>query len=116
MMYLRIPSHVVVDFDFARFADHVLDQSPVYATRSLLRLGMQARDAIATATGGIAELSDEVGKLFQQACDAAPVPRLVAFDKSRPESEPTPIPATVYEVFYAAVEGMTAERPTDAPA
>ncbi len=111
MMFLKIPTHTVIDFGFGKFADHVLDHSPVYATRSLLRLGMQARDAIADAKDGVAELSDEVGKLFQSACEAAPVPRLVALDKEG-NREPQAIPATAYEPFYAAVETMTAERPT----
>jgi len=109
MMYLQVPTKTVADFTFAKFADYVLDHSPAYATRSLLRLGMKARDAIAAAVDGIAEMPDDVGKLFKQAAEEAPVPRLVL--KPPTEGEPIPIPASAYDSFYEAIEGMTTERP-----
>lgn len=116
MKYLQIPTAVVVDFDFSAFCDYVLDHSPAYETRALLRLGFKAREAIEAAKGGVAEMDDAVAELFQIACDRVAVPRLVAFNKSDGGGERMPIPASAYESFYAAVEGMTAERPPDAPA
>lgn len=114
MFYLRIPAHQVIDFDFAKFADHVLDHSPVYETRAVLRLGYKARDAIAEADGGIAEMGDDVGELFQRACEHAPFPRLLAQRlgaSGQPFGDPEPIPKSAFEPFYEAAESMTKERP-----
>jgi hypothetical protein len=110
--YLRIPSHVVYDFTFAHFCDHVLDHSPVFASRALLRLGMKARDAIAEAKDGVAALSDEVGEVWREACEHAPTPRRwLQPPKGIEGVPPQPVGATAYEPFYAAVESMTREPP-----
>ena len=113
-MFLHIPTYRLADFDFAKFADHVLDHSPVFATRSQLRLGMKARDAIAAATDGVAEIPDDAAELFQRAAADAPIPRLqmqASDAEGRPLGESLVIGARAYDPFYAAVEGMTKERP-----
>lgn len=106
-MFLKIPDHTILDFDFAKFCDHVLDTSPAFQTRSQLRKGITAREAIAAASNGVAEIPDDVAEAWQTACAEAPIPRLQVIDKA---SGVTSVVANrAYEPFYAAVERMTKE-------
>jgi hypothetical protein len=113
-MYLKVPDHSLAGYTYASFADHVLDLSPVFGTRSQLRIGMEARKAIADAVDGVAELPEPVAELWQRACAEAPIPRLV-LEKRDAEGnvigDKQPIGARAYEAFYAAAENMTTERP-----
>lgn len=116
-MYLKIPNHQILDFGMLKFAEHVLDTSPVISTRSQMRLVMKAVEAIAEAKDGIADMSDDVAKLFQDACDAAPIPvlNLVRLGASgQPLGDAEPVPKRAFGPFFEAVESMTAERPAAA--
>lgn len=114
-MFLQIPGYAFAGYGFAQFCDHVIDHSPVFTTRTLLRLGFKARECIAEARDGIAEIPDDAGELFMRACAEAPIPRLTIGLKGDPSSE-EPVPARAYDPFYAAVEAMSKERPTEPPA
>jgi hypothetical protein len=120
MMYLKIPNPVF-DFTLLKLAEHVLDNSPAITSRNVMRLVSRAVDAIATAETDVVGMPDDVAKAFQVAADAAPPPELGAYTKGedgKPTGEPQRIPPRAYEKLYAAIEGMTAERPepTVAPA
>lgn len=113
-MYLKVPEHSLAGFNYVSFADHVLDHSPAFGTRSQLRLGMEARKAIADATDGVAELSDSTAELWKLACADVPIPRLFVEQRDsngKAVGEPVPIGARAYEPFYAAAEDMTTEHP-----
>ncbi len=79
-----------------------------------MRLVSRAVDAIADANGDVVEMPDDVAKAFQVAADAAPTPDLSAGTKDKDgkvKGPLQPIPRRAYEPLYAAIEGMTAERP-----
>jgi hypothetical protein len=109
-MFLTIPNYSILDFNMLKFAEHVLDQSPVYATRSLMRQGFKAIESIAAAKDGVAEMADDIGELFQRASAEAPVPRLQLIVKGH-EGNPEPIGASKFNPFYEAIEGMSKEAP-----
>ncbi len=113
-MFLKIPGYSFAGYDFAQFCDHVIDHSPVFVTRTLLRLGFEARKSIADAKDGVAELGKESAELFARAAAEAPVPRLSIGDPNRPALN-EPVPARAYEPFYQAIENMTEGRPEALP-
>lgn len=120
-MFLQIPEYSILDFNFAAWAAHVVDSSPAYQTRSDLRFGLKALDAIDGAKYGWVELPDDVAERFKAACDVAPLPVrfLIARDKDGKQlGEPEPVAHRAYDPFYEAVEQMVKERPApvDAPA
>jgi hypothetical protein len=113
MMYLKIPTLQVYDFTLLRLAEHVLDNSPI-PSRNVARLVDRAVNAIADAKGDVVEMPDDVARAFQAAADAAPTPELGAYEKGKdgkPVGEPQRIPRRAYDRLYAAIEGMTTERP-----
>lgn len=104
-MFLKIPDYTILDFDFAKFCDHVLDTSPAFQTRSQLRQGITAREAIAGAVDGVATVPDDVVDLWKTACLEAPIPRLKVIEQA--SGATVPVPNRAYEPFYAAIERMT---------
>ncbi len=112
-MFLKIPSPVI-DFTMLKLAEHVLDNSPGITSRNMMRLVSRAVDAIADAKSDVVEMPDDVAKAFQVAADAAPLPALGAYKKDKDGKQLGPmqrVPGRAYESLYAAIEGMTAERP-----
>ncbi len=114
-MFLKIPSPVI-DFTMLKLAEHVYNAAPL-PSRNVARLVSKAVDAIADAEGkgdDVAEMPDDVAKAFQVAADAAPTPELGAGTKDndgKVKGPLQPIPRRAFERLYAAIEGMTAERP-----
>lgn len=119
MKFLKIPTYTILGFDLLKFAEHVLDTSPVITTRSQMRPVMKAIEAIAEAESGIAVMSDDVAQAFQAACEVAPTPPLTFVRQGasgEPFGEHRPVPKREFFPFYEAVETMTSERPPSSSA
>lgn len=116
LIYLEIPRRSILAFDFRKFVDYVVNTSPVYSTRALVRSGYKVLAAVDAAADGIVVLPRDVAELFARAADDAEIPPLFVVPTNGngqvlPGHEPTPLGKSAWDPYFEAVEGMTEKRP-----
>lgn len=111
-MLLEITDHKILDFDIIKFAEHVLDTSEFITSRSQMRTISKVIDLISAAIlagKSFVEIPDDASKMFKEACESAPIPKLFACTKDKDGNvigDQHLLSKRLFEPFYISIEQM----------